>query len=142
MPHPLHRFVLFLACLAAAVLVVVGGPALAQSLGTSYPLDMCAGDRYGSGFRGILPSGVPALVDNNIATNFGAGTNEDEIYFAAQSESHLWEDPNAPMLIRAEQTKAANLQVLLVVYSYFAYTFGRRPHAQKVNGTGLITPTF
>lgn len=100
------------------------------------------GERYGSGFRGVLPNGTPVVVDNNIATNLGAGTNEDEIYFVAQSEAHLWEDPKAPMLIRAEQTKAANLQVLLVVYGYVAYTFARRAHAQKINGTGLVVPTF
>ena len=109
--------------------------AAAQQAGVNY------GERYGSGFRGVLPSGIPAIIDNNIGTTLGAGT-EDEIYFTAQSECHLWEDPSAPMLIRAEQTKAANLQVLLVVYGYFAYTFARRAHAQKVNGTGLIAPTF
>ena len=99
-------------------------------------------EKYGSGFRGVLPSGAPVVVDNNIATNLGAGTNEDEIYFASPSECHLWEDPSAPLLIRAEQTKAANLQILLVVYGYFAYTHARRPHAQKISGTGLVTPTF
>lgn len=108
----------------------------AQLSGVNY------GERYGSGFRGVLPNGTPVIVDNNIATNLGAGVNEDEIYFGAQSECHLWEDPSAPMLIRAEQPKAANLQILLVVYSYFAYTFTRRAHAQKINGTGLVTPTF
>ena len=112
------------------------GVAAAQAAGVNY------GERYGSGFRGLLPNGTPVVVDNNIATNLGAGTNEDEIYFAAQSESHLWEDPNAPMLIRAEQAAAASLGVLLVVYGYAAYTFTRRSHAQKVNGTGLVTPTF
>jgi hypothetical protein len=108
----------------------------AQLSGVNY------GERYGSGFRGVLPNGTPVIVDNNIATNLGAGTNEDEIYFIAQSEAHLWEDPAAPVFIRAEQTKAANLQVLFVVYGYFAYTFTRRAHAQKINGTGLVTPTF
>ena len=58
------------------------------------------------------------------------------------SEAHLFEDPNAPMFIRAEQTKAANLQVLLVLYGYYAFTFARVPHARKVSGTGLVTPTF
>lgn len=100
------------------------------------------GGRYGSGFRGILPSGIPVIVDNNIATNLGAGTNQDEIYFVSQSESHLWEDPNAPMLIRAEQTQSKSLLVDFVVYGYFAYTFTRRAHAQKIAGTGLVTPTF
>lgn len=99
------------------------------------------GERYGGGFRGVLPNGTAVIVDNNIGTTLGAGT-EDEIYFAAQSECHLWEDPSAPVFIRAEQTLAANLQVLLVVYGYFAYTFVRRAHAQKIAGTGLIAPTF
>lgn len=100
------------------------------------------GERYGSGVRGVLPNGTPVIVDNNISTALGAGT-EDEIYFSAQSESHLWEDPNAPMFIRAEQTKAASLGVLLVVYGFMAYTFARRSgQAQKISGTGLIAPTF
>ena len=98
--------------------------------------------KYGSGFRGALPSG-PVVVSNNVATNLGTGTNEDEVYTVAQSECHLWEDPNAPLLIRAEQTKAATLGILLVVYSYFAYTFTRRGAVQqKIGGTGLVTPAF
>lgn len=100
------------------------------------------GAAYGRGFRGVLPSGVPVIVDNNIATNLGAGTNEDEIYFVAQSEAHLWEDPSAPKLIRAEQSQAKKLAVDLVLYSYYAFTFVRRPHAQKISGTGLVTPAF
>lgn len=100
------------------------------------------GEAYGKGFRGVLPSGVPVITDNNIATNLGAGTNEDEIYFAAQSEAHLWEDPSAPRLIRAEQSQAKKLAVDLVLYSYYAFTFVRRPHAQKIGGTGLVTPAF
>lgn len=98
-------------------------------------------ERYGSGFRGILPNGTPVIVDNNVATNQGAGT-EDAIYAVAQSEAHLWEDPSAPMLIRAEDAKASNLQILFVVYGYYAHLFNRRAHAQKITGTGLIAPTF
>lgn len=100
------------------------------------------GERYGSGFRGLLPSGVAVVVDNNIAVNKGAGTNEDEIYFGGQSELHLWEDPAAPRLIRAEQTQAKKLAIDLVLYSYYAFTFQRRTHAQKITGTGLATPAF
>lgn len=98
--------------------------------------------RYGAGFRGILPSGVAVVVDNNIATNLGAGTNEDEIYFVSQAESHLWDDPAAPLLIRAEQTNSKSLGIDLVVYGYFAFEFARVAHAQKIAGTGLVTPTF
>jgi hypothetical protein len=99
-------------------------------------------EAYGRGFRGLLPDGTAVIVDNNIATNLGAGTNEDEIYLGSKDEWHLWEDPNAPMYIRAEQTKAASLGVLLVVYSYFAYTHARYAHTQKISGTGLITPAW
>lgn len=99
-------------------------------------------ERYGNGFRGVLPNGTPVIVDNNIATNLGAGTNEDEIYIGSLREFHLWEDPNAPMLIRAEQPAAASLGVLFVVYGYFAYTHARYAHARKIAGTGLVTPSF
>ena len=100
------------------------------------------GKPYGSAFRGVLPAGTPVVVDNNIATNLGAGTNEDEIYFAARKELHLWEDPSAPLLIKADQAKAANLQILLVVYGYYAFLATRRAHAQKIGGTGLVTPAW
>ncbi|SES20996.1 hypothetical protein [Lentzea albida] len=101
------------------------------------------GAGYGKGVRGVLPNGMLVIVDNNIATNLGAGTNEDEIYVTPKDECHLWEDPNAPLYIRAEQVKAANLGVLLVVYGYFAYTFGRYTNGMgKVGGTGLVAPTF
>jgi hypothetical protein len=98
---------------------------------------------YGTGVRGILPNGIRVICDNNIATNLGAGTNEDEIYIVNAAELHLWEDPSAPLLIRAEQPAAASLGVLLVVYGYAAYSFRRYTNGhQKIAGTGLVTPTF
>jgi hypothetical protein len=97
---------------------------------------------YASGPRGVLPCGLQVIVDNNIGTTLGAGT-EDELYVVPASECHLWEDPNAPLFIRAEQPAAASLGVLLVAYSYFAYTFGRYANGMgKVSGTGMIAPTF
>ncbi|MET9965448.1 hypothetical protein ABZZ80_05855 [Streptomyces sp. NPDC006356] len=109
---------------------------VAQTLGQNYATV------YGSGVRGVLPNGTPVIVDNNVAVNLGAGTNEDEVYLVDRNECHLWEDPDAPMFIRAEQTKAASLGVLLVVYGYFAYTHARYAQARKISGTGLVTPTF
>jgi hypothetical protein len=98
---------------------------------------------YNQGVRGVLPNGMRVVVDNNIATNGGAGTNQDEIYVIASSECHLWEDPNAPVFIRAEQPLAHQLAVRLVLYGYFAYSFRRYTNGQqKVAGTGLVTPTF
>jgi hypothetical protein len=61
-----------------------------------------------------------------------------------QRECHLWEDPSAPVFIRAEQPQAASLGMLLVDYAYFAYTFQRYPSGAmaKVSDAGMITPTF
>lgn len=117
---------------------MIGQPGMApQNIGVNYV------ERYGSGARGLLPNGQIVIVDNNIATNLGAGTNEDEIYVVPSEESYLWEDPDAPQFIRAEQTAAASLGVLLVLYTYFAYTMRRYSNShQKIGGTGLITPTF
>ena len=99
------------------------------------------GERYGSGYRGVLPSGVPVIVDNNVTTS--AGTNEDEIYFVGANDIFLWEDSNAPMMIRTDTGPTLkSLGVDVVVYGYAAYTHVRRAHAQKIAGTGLITPTW
>ncbi|MFG2002301.1 phage major capsid protein [Spirillospora sp. NPDC048911] len=109
---------------------------VAQTLGANYA------EAYGRGVRGILPNGTPVIVDNNIAVNLGANTNEDEIYLVDRQECHLWEDPDAPVYIRAEQAKVESLGVVLVVYGYYAFTFQRQPHARKISGTGLVAPTF
>ena len=115
----------------------MGQPGLApQQGGVNY------GVAYGSGFRGLLPNGTPVVVDNNIPTNLGAGTNEDRIFVVDRNECHLWEDPSAPMFIRAEQTGAGSLSIKLVVYGYFAYTHARYAHSRQVSGTGLVAPTF
>jgi hypothetical protein len=101
------------------------------------------GAQYGAGARGVLPSGLVVVTDANIPTNLGTGTNEDRIYIVDTDECHLWEDPNAPVFIRAEQPAAASLGVLLVLYGYFAYTFRRFSNAvQRIDGTGLVTPVF
>jgi hypothetical protein len=101
------------------------------------------GNRYGTGARGVLPNGMVVITDNNIATNSGAGTNEDRLYVVSSDECHLWEDPNAPVFIRAEQPTAGTLGVQLVLYGYFAYTLRRFANAvQSISGTGLVTPVF
>jgi HK97 family phage major capsid protein len=98
---------------------------------------------YNGGIRGRLPAGLGVVVDNNVVSNLGGGTNQDEIYVVAKDECHLWEDPNAPVFIRAEQPQATRLGVLLVLYGYYAYTLRRYAGAvQSVGGTGLSTPTF
>lgn len=101
------------------------------------------GAGYAMGVRGVLPNGMLAVVDNNVTLAAGTATNQDEAYVVASEECHLWEDPKAPVYIRAEQPQAANLGVLLVVYGYFAYTFSRYTNgSQKLTGAGMVAPTF
>lgn len=96
---------------------------------------------YARAIRGMLATGLAVVVDNNVVTNLGTGTNQDQMYVTSSQECHLWEDPAAPVFIRAEQPAAASLGVLLVLYGYFAYTFGRfTTSAVKIDGTGLGSP--
>lgn len=98
---------------------------------------------YGKGARGILPNGLVAIVDANVPINLGTATSQDEIYIVAADELHLWEDASAPTFIKAEQPRAKNMAVTLVLYGYFAYSFRRYTNGmQKISGTGLATPTF
>jgi HK97 family phage major capsid protein len=95
---------------------------------------------YDNGMANLLSGKV--VLDRNISTALGGGT-EDAIYGVDADECHLWEDSNAPLLIRAEQTGAGNLLVKFVVYGYSAFTAGRYPLATgDITGTGLAAPTF
>ena len=96
---------------------------------------------YGDGVRAVLANGLKVVVTANIPTNLGVGTNQDPILVVASEEAHIWEDPNSPQFIRAEQPNAPSLGVLLVVYEYFAYTFDRYANnPSMINGTGLVAP--
>jgi HK97 family phage major capsid protein len=96
------------------------------------------------GNSGYSIAGLPVVTDANITTTNGTGSNEDVIIIANTQELHLWEEGNgAPMYLRFDQPKAAELDVLAVVYGYSAFTAGRYPNAAAlVGGTGLVTPTF
>lgn len=125
---------------------------LAASVGSTFPfLNVPGSATYQAGQvgsadymardRSIL--GFPVIVDGNILTNRGGGTNQDVIFGVTADECHLWEEPNAPIRIRAEEVLVDQLSVRFVVYGYSAFTAGRYPDANfNIEGTGLITPTF
>lgn len=74
-------------------------------------------------------------MDNNI------GTDTPAVLMLASGEIHMYEDPSAPVLIRAEQPSATSLGVLLVAYTYFAFCVERYTNAAgKVTGTGVAIP--
>lgn len=119
-------------------------PLIAQPFGLGFNAGgVNEGNGYGDSVRGVLPNGTPVIVDNNVVTNVGAGTNQDDIYVVSLPECHLWEDGSAPMLIRTDTGPGMKSNLIdIVVFGFFAYTFARQSHAQRINGTGLVTPTF
>jgi hypothetical protein len=130
--------------------VTASWPMIAGSFTGAPPVNatgIAEGTGYAKGLRGRLANGLGVCVDANVTTTALAaaltGGTQDQIYVVPTQECHLWEDPNAPVFIRAEQPAAANLGVLLVLYGYFAYTFRRFPGSiVNINGAALVPPTF
>lgn len=98
--------------------------------------------QYGNSGYSIM--GLPVITDAQLATNLGAGTNQDTIFIGSLSEAHLFEQGSGePMFFRFEQPKASELEVQMIVYGYAAFTHGRYPSAfASISGTGLVTPSF
>jgi hypothetical protein len=140
--HP-RRWYAFLSAVSntyPSLLAQPMGP-IAQSTGES------ANAVYGTSVRGVLANGLKVIVDANVSTVCLAtaltGGTQDQIYVTTAQECHLWEDPAAPVFLRAEQTAAASLGVLLVLYGYFAYSFRRYSGSVvQIEGSGLVPPVF
>lgn len=104
---------------------------------------VAAGGQVVYGNSGYQMLGLPIVTDANVLADTGVGTNEDTIYVGVSSEAHLWEQANSPLMLRFDQTSAASLGILVVVFGYNTYTHNRYPNAfAKITGTGCITPTF
>jgi HK97 family phage major capsid protein len=118
---------------------------IASGLSSTFPLfqqgqlNQAAGTQDGGFLRSF--AGLEVIVDSNVVTTNGAGTNEDKVYIVRSSDLILMEGP-----IRAralEQTLGNTLQVKLQVFAYSAFVSGRQPEAiGEVVGTGLATPAF
>ena len=78
----------------------------------------------------------------NIATDKGAGTNQDTIHIVDLNESHLFEEAGSPTYVTFEEPNG-KVALNLVMYGMFAYTSLRYPKAfAQINVTGLSAPTF
>jgi len=85
--------------------------------------------------------GLPVLVDPNIPTNLGAGTDEDRILVLRLEDLRLWE--STPRFMVGEQPLMQQLSVAFVGYEYAAFIPDRQPKSVGViAGTGLVAPTF
>lgn len=100
------------------------------------------GGNTGAGIVGQL-MGIDVLVDANVPTNLGSGTNEDRIIVCYAPDLCLWEQTGSPMQLRFEQTLGGQLTIKIVAFGYSAFTAGKYPAGISViSGTGLVTPSF
>jgi HK97 family phage major capsid protein len=112
-------------------LVTPNGPAFNQ-------IADAAADTAEGFVGGIL--GVGAYGDNNIPTNLGGGTNQDEVFAAKWDDLYLWEGVMRSRTL--VEVLSNTLQVRLQIYNYLAFMGDRYPSAiATINGTGLITPS-
>jgi HK97 family phage major capsid protein len=94
-----------------------------------------------SGQVGVI-QGLPVFTDANIPINLGAGTNQD-VMLVARFSDHLLFEAGTPTIAVYEGVLSANLQVRILAYGYFAFTFARYPKSSSIiSGAGLVPPTF
>jgi len=94
-----------------------------------------------NGFAGGL-QGMRVVIDPNIPTTVGAGTNEDVILVYAADEIFLFEE-GAPRTRVFEDVGSGTLTVRLSCYGFYGIMAGRYPAAiSLITGTGLVPPSF
>ena len=118
---------------------------LASNLSSTFPLFQQGGFYRGVGDQnGGVPlsiAGYPVIVDANVGTTYGTGTNEDEIYLVRADDSPLMEGPMVTRVM--DQVLSGTLEVRLQLFNYSAFASERYPKGiAKISGTGLTAPTF
>ena len=85
--------------------------------------------------------GLPVVVDSNIPTNTGAGTNQDTIIVTRAEDLYLFED--TPKVRVFEEVLSGSGGIRIQLFNYAAFSAARYAKASAiVTGTGLVTPTF
>lgn len=93
------------------------------------------------GIVGVM-MGMPVLIDANIPTNGGTNTNEDKVVVTRRAD-HLLFEVGSPTIQVLQEVLSGTLQVRILAYGYFAFTFNRYAKATSIiSGTGLTPPTF
>ncbi len=86
---------------------------------------------------GRLSVGVPVILDGNIPTNLGVGTNETRIITLRTPDLYLWE--GAIQTRALTEVLSGTLQIRFQVWRYAAFMPNRLPKAISiVSGTGMI----
>jgi HK97 family phage major capsid protein len=85
--------------------------------------------------------GLPVVLDPNISTNLGAGTNQDEVFLIKADD--LWLFESTPRAEAFTAPYAESLGVLFRLYNYAGTILNRLSSSiATMNGTGLVAPTF
>ena len=119
---------------------------LASGVSTSSPVFLQSGfsERVSGGQdQGYVMNvaGLPVVQDANMATTYGAGTNQDEVIAIRSSDVLLAE--GALRTAVDTEVLGGNLQVRFRIFAYSAFISNRYPKSISViSGTGLATPSF
>lgn len=118
----------------------------ASNLSTSFPLfqlgslNQAVGQQQG-GFMSNFAGLRNIVLDANISTEYGASTDEDEIYVLYSPDLILMEGPLRTAVY--EDVLSGTLQVRMQLFAYSAFISGRQPGSiTKISGTGFKAPTF
>lgn len=85
--------------------------------------------------------GLRVVIDANLSTEYGASTDEDEIYVVHTPDLILAESPLRARVFH--DVLSGTLQVRLQVVAYSAFVSARQPKAiTKLSGTGCKAPTW
>jgi hypothetical protein len=95
------------------------------------------GEVVAEGFAGTL-LGLPVIIDANVKTIAGTGTNQDEIFLVRDEDLHLYTRP--PVVKVFEDVLSGTGAIRIQVYSYAALVVARTEGIVKVSGTGLTNP--
>lgn len=117
---------------------------LAASLTSTPPLFQQGGLYRAAGTQddGIVGTfaGLPVVVDPNIGTTYGTGTNQDEIYIVRANDMVLMETPLVTRVF--DQVLSGTLEVRIQLFAYSAFFGNRYPAGISViSGTGLVAPS-
>lgn len=120
-----------------------GRPLLDASATASNPLAISVQPNYELQSVGSV-FGVAVVLDGNMPTNLGTGTNETRVVVGDMRDCLLFEDHGgAPTQLKFEEVLSDKLGIRLVAYGYSAFCAGRQPTAiSVVSGTGLIVPAL
>jgi HK97 family phage major capsid protein len=118
-------------------------PLVQPNDGAFNPLGLQMGADYRNPVAGYLMT-VPVVLDGNLPSNLGLGSNQTVVVVADFNDCYLFEDSNgSPNQLRFEQPSGNALGIMLIAYGYSAFSGGRQPKSISVmQGTGLITPAL